>query len=307
MSGPSEARSRGGALQTPAPSALATRRGLGRASQGYLFDPNYYRLGYQLAAQRLNSAIQRLAQLRTPTLPEGHDDETQASGVGPQLARLRAEEREVARQKDDIARWRCHRELELARDDGLELTARASETIESIANLPGRLSWIGLHARPNAQQRRLRRFLIETVVPCSELVVAGTFAALQSRGQAERHAGPIREQVKSGRASYRAAYNLACYELAASDGEPSEESTAWALEALRIALKEAPQQPSTLGPARMGTQRPSARARAALEGVRQAARELCDQRTRVRADRVGARRGEPQFEMTVDALPHRKI
>jgi hypothetical protein len=233
MSAPSEPQSHGGALQAPARSALVTRGGLGRVSQGYLFDPNYYRLGYQLAAQRLNSAIQRSTQMRTPNQSDKPDDDAQIPRVEPQPAETRASGR-------DVARWRLERALELARDDGLELIARASETITSIANLPGRLSWMGLHPRPNAQQRRLRRFLIETVIPCSELVVAGAFAAMRMPGQAERHAAPVREQVKSSQASYRAAYNLACYELAAFDGEPSEESTAWALEALRIALKEAP-------------------------------------------------------------------
>jgi hypothetical protein len=231
MSGSAEPESHGGALQAAGRSALVTRGGFGRVSQGYLLDPNYYRLGYQLAAQRLNSAIQRRTQTRIPILSDERGDGVQASAIEPELAQSRAAEREIARY--------VRRELKLAREDGLALNARASEAIKSIENLRGPLSWVGLHPRPNAQQRRLRRFLVETVIPCSELVVAGAFAVSGRRGQAERHAAPVREMVKSSQTSYRAAYNLACYELTAFNGQPSLESTAWALEALRIALKAA--------------------------------------------------------------------
>lgn len=65
-------------------------------------------------------------------------------------------------------------------------------------------------------EERLLRFLLQTVAPSADLVRAGIIAAyFRDVDEAERVAAPVRVRASQhGDLSYRALYNLACYECA---------------------------------------------------------------------------------------------
>jgi hypothetical protein len=65
-------------------------------------------------------------------------------------------------------------------------------------------------------EKRLDQFLSETVLPSAKLLLAGIMLAQREPMEAERLAEPIRVAVLNAELSYRAAYNLACYEVAAA-------------------------------------------------------------------------------------------
>src|SRR3954447_14984570 len=120
-------------------------------------DPNYYRLGYQLSAQLLNSEHASEGQGDFKVLDVlfgGVDRGVRPAASKPAGARIVAERfRKVAiatmtrydTQKRSAGRWRFWRRLE-------------------------------------PSEERLRRFLCCTVIPCLELVIAGS---LRAEGKAE--------------------------------------------------------------------------------------------------------------------------
>jgi len=217
----------------------------------YLLDVNYYRLRYQLAAQQLGDALEHRPAAdeltAAPVEPAGREDELRRTiaDASARLERAEAGLPEVA--WPDGAR--------VAQHDAEDLSEVTAATIRTLKEAP-RTRPLLRRRKPNATQQRLLRFLEETVQPCSELVAAGALAALGEPRKAEKYAAPIRASVledrPSPRPSHRAAYNLACYELAQYNGN-GDEATAEtvdirsadrrfrvALRALQIALRRAP-------------------------------------------------------------------
>jgi hypothetical protein len=230
------------------PNSQPTARPVSRARRlapatrpGYLADPNYYRLAYQLGAQRLNDALSRSNGNAEPVDRPGEQNEERDSATTLEQQRRDAE-RELARVNAKLGEKTWRRDIELAQKNAEELTATAQQTINDIDAIRETRNRWRQRQQPTPQQRRLRRFLEETVHPCATLVSAGAIATLGAPKEAEQRAKPIRDGVTAEAFSYRAAYNLACYELASSGGPTQTESWAFALDALQIALREAPSQ-----------------------------------------------------------------
>jgi hypothetical protein len=226
------------------PTARPVSRARSRApaiDRAYLADPNYYRLSYQLAAQRLNDALGRKNANAAPVdRPVAKTDEPDTETTLEQ--QRRDVERELARVNAELGEKTLRRDIELAQKNAEELTAITQQTINAIDAIRETRNRWRRRQQPTPQQRRLRRFLTETVHPCATLVSAGAIATLGATKEAEKRAKPIRDGVTAEAFSYRAAYNLACYELASSGETTQTESWAFALDALQIALREAPSQ-----------------------------------------------------------------
>ena len=176
-------------------------------SRRYIDDPNYFRLGYQLAALQLNAVL------------AGGD--------------VRLDGREVSR--DEL--------IEASAVSAERVSVDAGDLLEQYERQTARrFRWSRLWFRAKLEPReeRLQRFLLETVRPSAELVLAG---ALRERGDAvaaDRIFESIRALASTGTLSYRSFYNLACYE--ASQGrnyslDEQRDSFAVALDDLRQALR----------------------------------------------------------------------
>lgn len=184
------------------------------ARRKYLADPNYYRLGYQLAAQMVHRGEGE--QRRTPGF-ESHldilygDRAPHADHVGP--------EEEAKRLIDDgeaVLRWFADRRK----------TRR----------------WVLFRDKPTIREERLERFLRRTVIPCLKIVIAASLRSTYPdrseeelttlRNQAD---AKCREEGEGQDISYRVLYNLACYE--AGEGESQKERV---LRYLAAAIDRAP-------------------------------------------------------------------
>lgn len=241
--------------QQPNPTPLASRtRPNGhkpppaKLTARYLSDPNFYRLHYQLAAQSLNDALLR----RNDTPPSETPHPAEPSESPPhaesedRVAQLERESRELAeeaaRVAKELAGSKARNNIKVALSHAEDLDAIVSATIKRLHNVTREKTKWRRFRTLTAQQLRLKRFLEETVQPCGELVVAGARAALGDPDRDKRLASRIRDSVLKGNLSYRVAYNLACYELAFLDKDTAEESWALALDALRVAFRDAPNQ-----------------------------------------------------------------
>lgn len=237
----------------------------------HLLDPNYYRLYYQLAAQRLNDAIDQ--RNHEDSAPEQHAD---ASSVQTK-ARLDWErrdlDRQIARNEAGLANIRSDKMAALAQGDAETIVKTTFKTISRLVQIAQTKPRLRRARKLNTQQARLLRFLEETVSPCAELVVAGAIAAQGHPVKANERAAPVRdrviepkdtrflsldpkdkrdpaiiaaERIGEAPASFRVAYNLACYEAALLDESVADENSQptpaaqRALFALRIALRDAP-------------------------------------------------------------------
>ena len=142
--------------------------------------------------------------------------------------------------------------------DGRHLVGQALETGVRLIReaerkrdyLAGR-KWSARKWRPwralDPAEDRLLRFLDRTIVPCAALVVAGAFDLLGDSEEAERFAEPIRARAAEADLSYRALYNLACYEASRAGTWESSQidvaepgAVALALAYLDEALTQAP-------------------------------------------------------------------
>lgn len=179
------------------------------SKRSYLTTANYYRLAYQLAAQYANWLLEFLAAQDSYEAYERPLVSVQSDWPGITAAARLAHEARLT------IRWFSYRESRR------RLWRRKSTTL-------------------SPKEERLRRFLIGTVEPSAELVLAGMFLLTDRVQLAEDIAAPIQEAADRGELSYRALYNLACYE--ASRGEfryDDEDQFNLALEHLRQALRGA--------------------------------------------------------------------
>jgi hypothetical protein len=170
-------------------------------SARYLGDPNYYRLAYQLAAQYANWLL---------SLPL-------ATKRGPESGDLLRSATEAAKRTAEDAR-RMLRWYEYKRSQR---------------------RWWQRKPKPlPAREERLQRFLAGTVEPSAELLLAGMLLFSEGDEAAEQRAAPVREAADRGELTYRALYNLACYEAQRSGHALyDDDSLRLALEHLRQALR----------------------------------------------------------------------
>lgn len=146
----------------------------------HIADADFYRLGYQLAAQLMNRAA-----VAAPGAPT-----TAAATAPPDL--VDGDPLEVALGLIDDARtmlaW---------------YEARRSSP----------LRW----RRPSAQEERLDTFLAATIEPCCALIVARRMHQLGRPEEAQPFAEPVLRRARQGGLSYRAFYALACLEANTGD------------------------------------------------------------------------------------------
>jgi hypothetical protein len=183
--------------------------------RGYRYDPNYYRLLYQLAAQQLNAAF-----------AVEHDRRQMPLGATTRKAGREIWAREALA---------CSREL----------IAEARGLVNWFDGREASYAWWKLWGAPKMRPRQLRlhRFLAQTILPCAEIAAAGAQLLLDPEAgeEADSYVAEWRARLieetdgrvpASRRLSYRALYNLACYE--ASRGRE-----AMAFAALGYALRRA--------------------------------------------------------------------
>ncbi|MDQ3381959.1 MAG: hypothetical protein M3546_16880 [Actinomycetota bacterium] len=178
----------------------------------YLAEAHYYRLGYQLAAQYANW----LLSLDIP--PEQRPSRNDAERALEVAAQVAAEAR-----------------LMIDWYDGRDRGHRWWKPFGTRALL--------------SKEKRLRRFLVCTVEPSAELVRAGLLVApFGDPEAAERHAAPIRDRAADpDDLSYRALYNLACYEVTRGqiNLDWPDDPLLLALEHLAVAFKRTRGRPRT--------------------------------------------------------------
>lgn len=178
------------------------------AERQYLLEPNYYRLGYQLAAQLMN--VHHLSKRQRRNL-EAHDvlyGDFSRQAPAPTTARARTVAERIQREARETLDWLSHR---------------------------AKAKWWTFPHRPDQAEQRLMQFLSHTVDPCLELVVAASLGGIESE-DAEARVTHLRDAAENDALSYRALYNLACYE--ASGGE---ERMSNVLQYLGRALRNAPE------------------------------------------------------------------
>ncbi|HEX2070357.1 MAG TPA: hypothetical protein VHF90_01760 [Thermoleophilaceae bacterium] len=149
------------------------------AEAPHLHDANYYRLAYQLSAQRLNTVA--------GVLP--HDDRLTTSDEVVELLReWLAEAIAFSAEVTGVLRWHAQLEGEWRKS-----------RLRRLRKYP-----------LTAKDQRLRQFLSTTVAPCAELVVAGSYVFTGEPGLVWEWSAPVRERARRGQLSYRAHYDLAC-------------------------------------------------------------------------------------------------
>lgn len=149
----------------------------------HIADADFYRLGYQLAAQLMNR-------------------EAAAAG-GATASRAAPAARDAPAVVNDDP-------LEVAR--GLIDDARTM-----LAWYGARRASPLRRRRPSAQEERLQTFLAETIEPCCALIVARRMHQLGRPDEAQPFVEPVLRRAREGGLSYRAFYALACLEANTGD------------------------------------------------------------------------------------------
>jgi hypothetical protein len=139
----------------------------------HIVDADYYRLGYQLAAQLMNRAAAPAA-----------DRRPRRSGAPP-----------------------------IVDDDPLALARRLLDDAQIVLRWhhARHASWMRWR-RPAPHEDRLRDFLAETIVPCCALIAARRLHQLDRPGEAQPLVDEVLERAARGQLSYRGYYALACLE-----------------------------------------------------------------------------------------------
>jgi hypothetical protein len=138
----------------------------------HIADADYYRLGYQLAAQLMNGAAAHADRgRRRPGAPAIVNDDPLA------VARRLLEDADI------VLRW---------------YRARSRSALR--------------RRRPAPHEDRLRTFLAETIVPCCELIAARRLHQLERADEAQPLVDDVLRRAAAGELSYRAYYALACLE-----------------------------------------------------------------------------------------------
>jgi hypothetical protein len=181
----------------------------------FLTDSNYYRLGYQLAAQLM------------------HREE---SGQRPEARHqtafeiLYGDRKQLRRDPFDPA------------GEAEDLIGKAKEVLRWFQDRQETKRWRLFQGKLTIKEERLQTFLRRTVIPCLTIVIAASLRRTDPLG-AEKKVAPLRSEceaqlqtrVQKPTISYRAVYNLACYEA----GDP-EMRKQWVLRYLAAALDLAP-------------------------------------------------------------------
>jgi tetratricopeptide (TPR) repeat protein len=159
----------------------------------HLVDPDYYRIGYQLVAQRLNTL---------PTHSKGKEKSSAGGGAVDALKLAR----KLREQSYEVRKWLWRR-----------------------SQAPGWRLW---NSKLTPREQRLFDFLYCTVEPCLDIAIA---AAKRHKGQraSGKSLEELHDRAREGTLSYRALYNLACYEA----GEKRDEE---ALKYLGQVFRKAP-------------------------------------------------------------------
>jgi hypothetical protein len=178
--------------------------------------PHYFRLGYQLAAQEANWLFDRKKGSQSS---EGERDESPDRRPSAKVALEHASR--TSAHAAHMLRWYESRQVAYRR---WKLWGPKKLTQHELGMV---------------------KFLAETVEPCAELITAGLMHFLKRFEEAELHASPIRDRsgpdAQGPPLSYRALYNLACYEVTRGTAEhlpkPDDEALALALRHLRDAFR----------------------------------------------------------------------
>jgi hypothetical protein len=180
--------------------------------QPYLRDANYYRLAYQLSAQRINRAVgERWGEKADERFEEGLREEPASDRA--RLVSWIEEATAFAGEVQDVLAW--YQDLERAwRADRWQ-----------------RLRPARWRRRLPPKDQRLRQFLDTTVEPCISLLVAGAHVYGGRIAPAEQAADRIREWAFRKELSYRVHYNLACLDSMLVDASTRDRSDGPRLEA----------------------------------------------------------------------------
>jgi hypothetical protein len=139
----------------------------------HIADADYYRLGYQLAAQLMNRAAAPAADIRP-----------RRSGAPP-----------------------------IVNDDPLAVARQLLDDARIVLRWYGARRRSALRwRRPGPHEDRLRIFLAETIVPCCALIAARRLLALGRAGEAQPLVDEVLQRAASDELSYRGYYALACLE-----------------------------------------------------------------------------------------------
>jgi tetratricopeptide (TPR) repeat protein len=161
----------------------------------YRADPTYYRLGYQLAAQLMNSEHAR-------------EQKREQSTPGPTA--------QLLRRPSDAGAGPTPEKTE-ARTTAESFERDAQKTLERFKSRENAQLFPHCHGLRETE-KRLQAFLKCTVVPCLELVIAAC-----GRDESEARSKVKRLELRAGygNLSYRALYNLSCYE--ATNPKPNQD------------------------------------------------------------------------------------
>jgi hypothetical protein len=174
----------------------------------YLSDANYYRLGYQLAAQLLNRRLARR--------DEAPPDDTARDPQGSDLPDPLDVARRVLADTRLMLAWFCDRS--------------------------SRTKWRRWN-RIEPHEERLITFLAETVEPCTHLAAATALHERRETGDlemAQQHVDAVMERARDNKLSYRVYYSLACWQARLADPSDAEGRLELALEYLDKSLSMAP-------------------------------------------------------------------
>jgi hypothetical protein len=163
-----------------------------KGKHSHLEEPNYYRLSYQLAAQRMHAYLDIRANL---------GGESKASQESDKPAVQVIDAREF---------------LLDAKATAAKLIAEARSMRSSIEHRAAQRTWVW-EAGLGPREKRLEHFLSKTVEPSTELLLAGIVLEEGHSEEAEESVDSIRRLVNEAKLPYRTAYNLACYEVAAAE------------------------------------------------------------------------------------------
>ncbi len=173
----------------------------------YLADPNYYRLGFQLAAQLLNLAADRHGAIEAHRLrTEAAQPEPQALEVATLVLADCGQMLDWLAFRRDVSRWRRP-----------------------------------LVRRPRRPDDKLGEFLAQTVEPCTRIAAAVSLHELGDVRRAQAQADRVIVAARDDRVSYRAHYSLACwFGRVAGEAKATVEMAEAALAHLATALNRAP-------------------------------------------------------------------
>jgi len=186
------------------------------AERPYLADANYYRLGYQLAAQLMHRE------------ESGQKPPRRGPEEGPEILYGRAD----TPSPKGPSTYRVQ-----AREQAEGFLADAATTLRWLGQRRAqRKPWQSNALKPT--EERLEEFLMRTVEPTLQIIVAASLRSSDPKG-AEDHVQTVRQRAaRRGEqdVSYRVLYNLACYEA----GKVEDDAPLAAVRYLREALRRAP-------------------------------------------------------------------